>query len=107
MPYLINIDQLCQHLPRIVYAPFYRPERYVAGSGYLRHRVTFRIVHEGGHRYRMGLQVSDYGEDIVHPRSLVGFLTARLVPFAQSLGLGGGQLLLGVPPKVAHDCPAP
>lgn len=104
---LINVYQLCQHLPRVMYAPFYRPERYVPGSGYLRHRVAFGEVDEGGHRHRPRLQVTDDAEDVVHPRSLVGILAARLVPLAQSLRVHHTQPALRVQPQVAHDGPAP
>lgn len=107
MPYLIYIDQLCQHLPCIMYAPFDCPERHTPGSCYLNHGIAFGEVHEGGHRNRMGLQVSNYSEDFIHSRHLVCFLTARFIPQPQSLGVGSGESLFCVPPQVAHDCPAP
>lgn len=71
-----------------MHSPFDCSERYAPGNRYLRQRVTSGKVHEGGHRNRMTLQVSNYGEDFIYSCHLVCFLTAWLVPLAQSLGLG-------------------
>ena len=107
MTYLFNIDQLCQHFPRVMHSPFDRAQWQAFRSRNLAQGVAFGDFGEGGHRHRPRLQVTDNAEDVVHPRPLVGLLAARLVPLAQPLGVGGGQLLLGVQPQVAHDCPAP
>lgn len=87
---LINVYQLCQQFPRVMHSPFDGAERYASRRRNLAQRVAFGDFDEGGHRHRPRLQVTDDAEDVVHPRSLVGILAARLVPLAQSLGVGDG-----------------
>ena len=47
MTYLINVDQLCQHYPRIVDASLHSSQRQAPRSGYLVQGVTFGELHEG------------------------------------------------------------
>ncbi len=107
MTYLININQLVQLLPRIVYAPLHRPHRYSPGGRDLVERVASGEVNEGLHRHRAAFHLTDYGKYLIHPRQLVGLHTASLIPFSQSLRVHHTQSALRVQPQVAHDGPAP
>lgn len=47
MTYLINVDQLCQHLAPVVYPALDSSQRQAPRSGYLVQGVAFGELHEG------------------------------------------------------------
>lgn len=84
MTYLINMDQLCQHLPPIVDATLDGAYRDAPRSRYLLHRVAFGGIDEGGDRHTLApVNGCEYVPD---NGTLVCLLSPRLVPITEILG---------------------
>lgn len=107
MTYLINVDQLCQHLASIMYPAFHRPQRQAPRPGYLVQGVTLGELHEGVYTHRTPTESVDEVYHIMDYGALICGHTTVTLPVSKSLSAHILQSLFRVHPQVAHDGPAP
>ena len=107
MTYLINVDQLCQHHPRVVDASLHSPQRQTPRSGYLVQGITLRELNKRVNAYRSSAHTLDEVQQVMDDGALVSCRASLALPLSQSLGVHVLQSLLRVHPQVAHDGPTP
>ena len=82
MTYLINVDQLCQHLAPIVYPALHSSQRQAPRSGYLVQGVAFGELHEGVNAHRTPPKSVDEVYHIMDDGALIRAHTAVTFPVA-------------------------
>ena len=107
MTYLINVDQLCQHLAPVVYPALDGAQRQAPGTRYLVQGIAFGELNQRVHAYRASAKAVDEVCHVMHYGALICVHASITFPVSQSLGVHILQSLLRVHPQVAHDGPAP
>ena len=80
MTYLINVDQLCQHLAPIVYPALDGAQRQAPRSRYLVQGVAFGELHEGVNAHRTPPKSVDEVYHIMDDGALIRAHTAVTFP---------------------------